>query len=159
MEALALPLVVARKASEGNAKGSDPTRSPTWPAHLGDLMYVAMRQRGWVQEDMARHFKVSQSTIARWLDGSVKPGPRRVEDIAEFCQIDMPTAMRLNFKLGPEATEVSSLAGRVAALEGALSEVTETLARLQARQDVGNELVSQLIEKVKGARETRRPKN
>lgn len=147
MEALALPLVATRK-NESKPAGNVP-----WPAHLGDLLYVEMRKRGWVQDDLAKHFAVAQSTVARWLDGSVKPNPKRVEQIAQFCDIDMALAMRLNFKLSDPATEAASMATRMAQMETAIGDLATEMQELRNQVAVGNELVAQLLQKVKSARQ------
>lgn len=154
MEALALPVVATRKKSGTAPKGEPaPSKHAPWPAHLGDLLYVEMRKRGWVQERLAEHFGVAQSTVARWLDGSVRPNPKRVEQIAEFCEVDMATAMRLNFKLSDPATEAASTAARLTQMETAIGDLAQEMETLRNQVEMGNELVAQLLRKVKSGRE------
>ena len=149
MEALAWPLVAARQSSD---KGPIEPVQGKWPRHLGDLLKVEMKQRGWTQDEMAKHFNVAQSTMSRWIEGTAHPNGKRVSEIARFLQIDYGQAMKLNYKLSDAETNSATLSSKVSELERALNELADEVAEIRNGQRVSNEVLTQLLERVKTAR-------
>lgn len=147
-------LVAPKKDAVGSKVPEATTKPATWPAHLGDVLSVEMKKRGWVQEELAKFFAVSQSTMSRWISGEMRPSPKHVEKIAKFCGLDLSDAMRLNYKLTGEATEYAGLAKRMADLEAALLDLAAETVDTRNQQRVLNDVVAQLLEKVKTARST-----
>ena len=154
MEALALLPMAARKPPR---QSNEPTKAPTWPAHLGDLVYAEMKTRGWTQEQVAEHFGVAQSSVARWIDGTSAPRGQRVNQIAEFCHIDMARAFQLNFKMDASAADTATINARMQQLEEAVTAITTELRSVRNQQSVTNEALSTLLDRVKAARD-RNPK-
>lgn len=124
-----------------------------WPRHLGDLIYAEMKKRGWSQEQVANHFGVAQSSVARWIDGSVKVSAKRVKDVANWAHIDPAVAFKLNFKIDPSVNDLSSITQRMDQLEESVAHQNEQMQSVRDQVKLLNHALSELLDKVSTARQ------
>lgn len=147
MEAVSSVLMARNVPIDGEAT------PPDWPRHLGDVLYLEMRKRGWTEDQVANHFGVAQSSVSRWMKGTTRPRGQRVNQVATFCGIDMAQAFRLNYRAGELETESVGLAVKVRALEDRLVEISSDMRDMLATQRVTTEALAMLTDVLREARD------
>lgn len=134
--------------SEVVASGTE----PKWPRHLGDLVYAEMKRRGMSQLEVGQHFGISQSSIARWIDGTSNPKGKRVAEVAKFCGVETAVAYRLCYRMPDTAADAAALSCRVNDLEQHVSDLGNEIRELRAQARLMNEALATLLDRVQTAR-------
>lgn len=101
-----------------------------------------MKATGWKQQKVAEAFKVSQSTVNRWLSGSEPEGPRR-DAINDFYNLLVEREQMLNDGPVSEADEIRELLERIQGLKP--ENVTALLSAIQSFRQANAALSSQAL--------------
>ncbi|WP_246681935.1 helix-turn-helix transcriptional regulator [Mesorhizobium sp. B2-6-3] len=101
---------------------------------IEDKIRAIMKATGWKQQKLAEHFRVSQSTVNRWLSGAEPEGPRRDainETYAERVPVLEPTTEP---SLVRDIDEVRAMLERIDGLKP--ENITVLLSAIQGFQQV-----------------------
>ncbi len=79
-------------------------RSPRWPG-LGERLRMARQTAGLPQSQLARHLRVTQSTVSSYERGECRPGPERLAVYAALLGLDPQELARLAGYVRPDRRE------------------------------------------------------
>lgn len=88
---------------------------------LSSAIEALMRKNNWSQNDAAKHYKVTQSTVFRWLQGTVDPRPNALQQMAMDAGDDRALRGVFEARLGKGLAQVLREQAQTAKVDGNLS--------------------------------------